>query len=129
MSQLPDETLRRILQQIQATAQQSSRALAISKAQIAQKERDKKMLQLTISELGAIPKGDGVGDVKMYKGVGKMFMQVPRKTVEKELKTEEKEISDEVSNLGKKSKYLEKQLAEAQSQLRDIFHHSDTKDS
>ncbi|KAG8842275.1 hypothetical protein FRB96_005774 [Tulasnella sp. 330] len=129
MSQLPDETLRRILQQIQTTAQQSSRALAVSKAQVSQKERDKKMLQLTISELNAVPRGQGADDVKMYKGVGKMFLQVPRKTIEKELKTEEKEMSDELSNLGKKTKYLEKQLAEAQSQLRDIFHHSDTKES
>ncbi|KAG8896388.1 hypothetical protein FRC00_006023, partial [Tulasnella sp. 408] len=118
MSQLPDETLRRILQQIQTTAQQSSKALAVNKAQISQKERDKRMLQLTIGEIASIPK-DGK-DVKMYKGVGKAFMEVPRTIMERDLKTQEKEINEDLTNLGKKNKYLEKQLAEAQAQLKDI---------
>ncbi|KAG8940848.1 hypothetical protein FRC04_004999 [Tulasnella sp. 424] len=127
MSQLPDETLRRILQQIQTTAQQSSKALAVSKAQISQKERDRRMLQLTIGEIASIPK-DGK-EVKMYKGVGKAFMEVPRTIMERDLKTQEKEINEDLTNLGKKNKYLEKQLAEAQAQLKDIFHHSETRDA
>lgn len=40
--------------------------------------------------------------------------------MEKEMKAEEKEITDQLTNLSKKTKYLEKQLNEAQGQLRDI---------
>ena len=65
-------------------------------------------------------------------------MHVPRATMEEELKGQEKELSDDIANLNKKvgfmyhsswglvytsalkSKYLEKQYNEAQSQLRDI---------
>ncbi|KAG8980679.1 hypothetical protein FRB90_007545 [Tulasnella sp. 427] len=126
MSQLPDETLRRILQQIQNTAQQSSKALALNKAQISQKDRDKRMLQLTIGELSSIPKGGK--EVKMYKGVGKAFIEVPRTVMERDLKGQEKEVNDDLTNLSKKNKYLEKQLAEAQAQLKDIFHRSENRD-
>jgi prefoldin subunit 1 len=62
-------------------------------------------------------------DVNMYKGVGKMFLMVPKKTMAQDLKSQEKELSDDITNLNKKSKYLEKQFNDAQNQLRDIFHH------
>ncbi|KAG6820655.1 hypothetical protein H0H93_013506 [Arthromyces matolae] len=88
----------------------------ITQQQTASKDRERRILQLTIDEINQIE-----GDINLYKGVGKMFMQVPRKTMETELKTQEKELADDISNLNKKSKYLEKQLNDAQSQLRDIF--------
>ncbi|KAG1757012.1 major facilitator superfamily domain-containing protein [Suillus lakei] len=115
MSALPDDTLRKILVQIQQTAVQSQRALNISRQQSASKDRERRILQLTIDEIQSIE-----GDVNLYKGVGKMFMMVPRKTMEQEFKTQEKELTDDINNLNKKAKYLEKQFNDAQSQLRDI---------
>ncbi|TFK42021.1 Prefoldin [Crucibulum laeve] len=120
MASLSDDTLRKILVQIQQTAIQSQRALQVSTQQTAAKERERRILQLTIDEIKQIE-----GDVNMYKGVGKMFMMVPRTTMEADLKTQEKELSDDITNLNKKSKYLEKQFNEAQSQLRDIFHRAE----
>ncbi|KIJ56864.1 hypothetical protein M422DRAFT_23000 [Sphaerobolus stellatus SS14] len=116
MSQLPDDTLRKILMQIQQTAVQSQRALSVTRAQSTSKERERRILQLTIDEIGSIE-----GDVKMYKGVGKMFMSVPRTTMDKDLQNQEKSIADELSALTKKTKYLEKQFNDSQAQLRDIF--------
>ncbi|KAJ3750963.1 Prefoldin [Lentinula detonsa] len=121
---LPDETLRKILVQIQQTAIQSQRAHTLTTQQTSVKERERRILQLTIEEIGAIKQ-----DVNLYKGVGKIhnlkrFMMVPRKEMEKQLKSQEKEISDDIASLNKKSKYLEKQFNEAQAQLRDIFHHA-----
>ncbi|GBE77517.1 Prefoldin [Sparassis latifolia] len=116
MATLSDDTLRKILVQIQQTAVQSQRALNVSRQQIAAKERERRILQLTIEEITSLQ-----GDVNLYKGVGKMFMMVPRPTMEKELKTEEKELADDLNNLAKKAKYLEKQFNDAQGQLRDIF--------
>ncbi|KAI0715057.1 Prefoldin [Earliella scabrosa] len=117
MATLSDETLRKILVQIQQTAIQSQRALNVSKQQIAAKERERRILQLTIEEITSLQ-----GDVNLYKGVGKMFMMVPRPTMESDLRKEEKELTDDIKNLEKKSKYLEKQFNDAQAQLRDIFH-------
>lgn len=53
--------------QIQQTAVQSQRALNISRQQISSKERERRILQLTINEINSL--GD---DVNLYKGVGKM---------------------------------------------------------
>ncbi|KAF7307347.1 hypothetical protein MIND_00528700 [Mycena indigotica] len=116
---LPDETLRKILVQIQQTAVQSQRAHSLSVQQSSAKERERRILQLTIDEITGIK-----GDVNLYRGVGKMFMGVPRKEMENELKSQEKELTDDIASLAKKSKYLEKQFNDAQAQLRDIFHHA-----
>ena len=53
--------------QIQQTAVQSQRNLNVSKQQIAVKERERRILQLTIEEITSLQ-----GDVNLYKGVGKM---------------------------------------------------------
>ncbi|KAK6908626.1 prefoldin subunit 1 [Kwoniella mangroviensis CBS 10435] len=117
MSGLSDDTLRKILTQIQQQAIQSQKQLSIVRAQIQSKEKEKKILSLTVRELDTVPR-NGV----MYKGVGKMFIQQDRKEVDSEHSTQEKQLNDELNNLTKKSKYLEKQFEEANSQLKDIFH-------
>ena len=55
--------------QIQQTAIQSQRALNISKQQIAAKERERRILQLTIEEIKSLDE-----DVNLYKCVGKMYV-------------------------------------------------------
>lgn len=66
---LPDETLRRILEQIQLTLNQSSRQLSLVKAQRAGKEREKKGIELT--RAGVELEGKEGGG-KVWRGVGKM---------------------------------------------------------
>ncbi|GJJ07602.1 hypothetical protein Clacol_001805 [Clathrus columnatus] len=131
MSQLPDDTLRKILIQIQQTAVQSQRALTVTRSQITAKERERRILQLTIDEITGMK-----GDVKM-------FMAVPKPVMEKQLKVEERSLADELNALNKKvgvtldsikddgcsyfifqTKYLDKQFNDAQAQLKDIFHSS-----
>ena len=50
----------------------TQRSLQIVRAQIQSKEKERKILSLTMREIDAIPKDDD--EVKMYKGVGKMFV-------------------------------------------------------
>ncbi|KLO06667.1 Prefoldin [Schizopora paradoxa] len=119
MASLPDDTLRRILVQIQQRAVESKRALQITQQTITPKERERRILQLTIDELKGLDPG-----VNTYKGVGKMFVMTPRVEMEKELKSQEKELTDDITSLNKKMKFLEKQFVEAQSQLNDIFHNA-----
>lgn len=102
----------KILVQIQQTAVQSQRALNVSRQQTAAKDRERRILQLTINEITSLEK-----DVNMYKGVGKMcvlhtcildiltrarFMMVPRQEMEKELKDQEKDLTDDINGLNKK---------------------------
>lgn len=58
-----------ILVQIQQTAVQSQRALNVSVQQASAKERERRILQLTIDEITQMK-----GDVNLYKGVGKMYV-------------------------------------------------------
>ncbi|ORY34589.1 Prefoldin [Naematelia encephala] len=118
MSGLSEDTLHKILQQIQTQAVNSQRALSVVRSQMQSKEKERKILQLTMRELETVPKDED----RMYRGVGKMFLQQPRATVESEHKKQDKALTDELTNLSKKAKYLEKQFDEANSQLKDIFH-------
>lgn len=61
------ERTAQILIQIQQTAIQSQRALNVSRQQIAGKDRERRILQLTIEEIKGLDE-----DVNLYKGVGKM---------------------------------------------------------
>ncbi|KAG9123032.1 hypothetical protein FRC07_000334 [Ceratobasidium sp. 392] len=119
MATLPDETLRKILLQIQQTVNDSSRAISATKTQTSSKERDRRVIQLTYKEISEIPKDAGAN---FYRGVGKMFVQEPRSRIETNLKNQEKELTNDIANLGKKLKYHEKQYNDSQAQLQDIFH-------
>ncbi|KAF8713633.1 alpha/beta hydrolase fold, partial [Rhizoctonia solani] len=117
MATLSDDTLRKILLQINQTINDSSRAISTTKAQTAAKERDRRVIQLTAKEISEIPAQSGA---QFYRGVGKMFMQEPRSTIENSLKSQEKELTNDINNLAKKLKYHEKQLNDSQAQMRDI---------
>ena len=71
-----------ILVQIQQTAVQSQRALNISVQQAQAKERERRILQLTIDEISNIDE-----EVKLYKGVGKMFASFLTSDFRPKLKT------------------------------------------
>lgn len=64
-----EPNLSQILIQIQQTAVQSQRALNVSLQQTSAKDRERRILQLTIDEIGKMK-----GDVNLYKGVGKMYV-------------------------------------------------------
>lgn len=65
---LPDETLRRVLDQIQLTLTQSHRQLSLVKAQRAGKEREHKGVELTRLSVEA----EAADGAKTYRAVGKM---------------------------------------------------------
>ncbi|KAL7414106.1 Prefoldin [Mrakia frigida] len=119
MSALNDQTIQRIFQQIQGQLQRSQKDLSLVRAQLAGKDREKRVLELTAKQLDQVPKEEGA---KMYRGVGKMFLLQPRSTIEDAHSTASKEIADEIVNLNKKAKYLQKQFDDANGQLRDILH-------
>ncbi|KAF9515032.1 hypothetical protein BS47DRAFT_823977 [Hydnum rufescens UP504] len=124
MSQLPDDTLRKILAQIQQTAHQSSRNLSLSRAQTAQKDKERRILQLTIAEIGTFPRTEAV---KLYKGVGKMFVNVPRDAMEKDLRNQEKELSDDIVNLNKRANIWRSNTRRPALSFAIYFHSSESK--
>jgi hypothetical protein len=59
----------KILLQIQQTSVQAQRALNVTRQQTAVKERERRIVQLTIDEISQMQ-----SDVNLYKGVGKMWV-------------------------------------------------------
>lgn len=66
-STISTNLLLQILVQIQQTAVQSQRALNVTLQQTSAKDRERRILQLTIDEISQME-----GEVNLYKGVGKM---------------------------------------------------------
>ncbi|PWN19871.1 hypothetical protein BCV69DRAFT_300173 [Microstroma glucosiphilum] len=116
-SALPDETLHRILTQIQLSLTQSTRQLSLVKAQKAAREREKKGVELT--RLGIKEETD-LG-AKSWRGVGKMFILDSPPAIISSLAEQEKSIQVDIDALSKKQKFLEKQIAESQGHMKDFF--------
>lgn len=69
---VPDDALRRVLQELQTQALTSTRAISSTRSMITTREREKKLLQLTRNEISSVDevnKGEAV-----YRGVGKMYV-------------------------------------------------------
>ncbi|KAN0064801.1 hypothetical protein ACQY0O_001858 [Thecaphora frezii] len=115
---LPEDALHKILGKIQAQVVSSQRELAMVRAQIASRERETKLSTLTLSQLfpdGQQPQGG------YYRSVGKMFIQDTPTNISSDLETKSQTLREEIKALEKKQKYLEKQAADAQAHLKDIF--------
>lgn len=65
---VPNEKLQQVLQEIQEAQQKSAQQLGLVKSQIASKNRESRMLQLSEVELDTLPK-----ETPIYDGVGKMW--------------------------------------------------------
>ena len=86
------------------------------RGQIASKTREKRMLQLSDSELSTIPK-----DTPVYNGVGKMFVLTTTEEVKQRQAKESTDVDKEMENLNKKLHYLETTYNNAQQHLEQIF--------
>ncbi|RDL42021.1 Uncharacterized protein BP5553_02000 [Venustampulla echinocandica] len=113
---IPNEALQRLVQEIEIQAIQAQQQISTVKSQIALKQREIRMLQLTSSEVSTLP-----ADTPVYEGVGKMFVFNPIPDVEKRLTTETSELKADVENLGKKLLYLETTHKNSREHIDQIF--------
>ncbi|KAL5332232.1 Prefoldin [Aspergillus crustosus] len=113
---IPNEALQKLLQEIETRVITSQQQIGVTKAQMSTKQRDIRMLELTSKEIGSLP-----GDTKVYEGVGRMFVAVPRVTVDKRISTESTEIKSEIENLEKRMNYLEMTFKNSRENLEQIL--------
>ncbi|KAJ9215208.1 hypothetical protein DTO166G4_3286 [Paecilomyces variotii] len=99
---IPNEALQKLVQEIESRAIVSQQQLGLVKAQIGAKQRDIRLLELTSTELGGLPK-----ETNVYEGVGKMFVATPISSVNKRLESETRELKTDITDLEKKLHYLE----------------------
>ncbi|KAH8925187.1 hypothetical protein BT69DRAFT_1332402 [Atractiella rhizophila] len=104
------------LRQIQSQHAIATKTLQVVKTQILGREKDGKMLELTLREL------EEQGEGRVFKSIGKMFMEEPYDRVTSELKSDIKAAKEDVVNLQKKQKYLEGEIGKANTAFREIIH-------
>ncbi|KAF8417451.1 Prefoldin [Tirmania nivea] len=113
---IPNQALQKLLQEIEARATLSQQQLQVVRGQVATKQRDIRLNQLTIKELESLPK-----DTNVYEGVGKMFFSVPRDKVKSRLEGEVKALSSDVEDLNKKLHYLEMTFQKTQENINALL--------
>ena len=113
------------MQEIEAQALQSQREISVVRTAIVTKQREKRLLQLTTSEVHSLPQ-----EINVYEGIGKMYVEfndfyfrpthLPRPThvpqrfvlksvphLQQRLFSETAELDTDIGNLNKKLHYLE----------------------
>ncbi|EEA20540.1 hypothetical protein TMatcc_000525 [Talaromyces marneffei ATCC 18224] len=113
---IPPEALQKLVQEIESRAIVAQQQISIVKTQIATKQRDIRLLQLTSSELGSLSK-----DTNVYEGVGKMFVQTPIDAVNSRLSSEDQTLKKDISDLEKRLHYLETTHEKSKEHIEQIF--------
>ncbi|OZJ04729.1 hypothetical protein BZG36_01824 [Bifiguratus adelaidae] len=94
MATLSDETVRRVFMEVQNKLIESNRQVNSIKTQIASKEREKKLAELTLRELNTLQ-----DDTPTYKPIGKMFCVAPLRDLKASYATRSKTVEEEVKKL------------------------------
>ncbi|KAF3923543.1 hypothetical protein AA313_de0206502 [Arthrobotrys entomopaga] len=116
---ISNQALQKVLQEIETQAILSQQQLAVVKTQMAAKQRETRVIQLTEGELNSLP-----ASTKVYEGVGKMFVQESIATVKKRLETERNTIEEDMKNLKKRQNYLETTFTNASQHMDKILNRS-----
>ncbi|EMR10377.1 hypothetical protein PNEG_01629 [Pneumocystis murina B123] len=116
MSKLPDEVLKKILNEIQTQAIASQQHITTSQIQRQAKEKEKKISELIFNELSKLTR-----DTPVYSSAGKAFIKEDLNQIEQKLTTQIKEINNEIDALNKKIIYHETTLANTQPHIERIM--------
>lgn len=96
----------------------TSRELNIVKANVTKSQREQKMNTITISELEKLPQSD---TVKMYRGIGKMFMLSDQQNVMDHLHTSMEDEKKKELDLTGKMEYLERKIKSQQANIQEVI--------
>ncbi|CEP14276.1 hypothetical protein [Parasitella parasitica] len=116
MASLSDEAIRKVFVELQSKFIQSQQQVNTVKAQIAGKQRERKLAELTRRELDGLD-----NDTKTYKPIGKMFIQSPLSDMKKHYVDSIAEADTDIKNLEKTQKYWERSASDAEGNLKDIL--------
>ncbi|TDZ19687.1 Prefoldin subunit 1 [Colletotrichum sidae] len=99
---IPNQALEKLIREIETQAIAAQHQIGQTRTQITAKQREMRMVRLTLEEVSALPPTSSV-----FEGVGKMFVSLSTPQLTKKLGGQIKEKEVEVENLGQKLHYLE----------------------
>ncbi|TQS36403.1 hypothetical protein Golomagni_03149 [Golovinomyces magnicellulatus] len=113
---IPNQALTNLLHEIEVQATQSQQQIEVVRSQIRLKQREIRMIGLTLKEFSSLP-----ADTNVYEGVGKMFVYSPTSKVSEKLQSQIVGLKLEVENLGKKLQYLETTYKNSRDHIDQIL--------
>lgn len=115
MSATSDESLPVLLNSIQTRMVSSQRELSTVQAQMKGRSREARVQELTMEQLQKLGP-----ETRLYKAIGKMFMEQSYQDIMNEAQKRRDDALEENKMLEKKVTFYEKEANEAQTHLQDL---------
>ncbi|KAK4454667.1 ceramidase-domain-containing protein [Podospora aff. communis PSN243] len=105
-----------LVREIESQAIAAQQQIGLVRTQLASKQREMRLAQLTRAEISALPP-----DTPIYEGVGKMFVSLPVPALQDKLGNQMKDMETEVESLGKRLHYLETTAKNSQEHIEKML--------
>ncbi|KAL1898638.1 hypothetical protein Cpir12675_001842 [Ceratocystis pirilliformis] len=112
------EALQKLVHEIENQALLAEQQIGISKSQEASKQREIRLLNLTMKEISGLS-----NETPLYKGLGKMFVSIPAPKLMDEMSLQMKELEGDIDKLGKRLQYLETTHKNSCNHIKQMLHH------
>ncbi|EHK16358.1 uncharacterized protein TRIVIDRAFT_40864 [Trichoderma virens Gv29-8] len=99
---ISNEALQKLALEIESQAIAAQQQIGMVRTQIAAKQREQRLLRLTIGEVQSFSSNSVV-----YEGVGKMFVSLPPNTLHEKLQRQMQDLEGDVDRLNQRLLYLE----------------------
>ncbi|QYS99296.1 hypothetical protein H0G86_006438 [Trichoderma simmonsii] len=113
---ISNEALQKLALEIESQAIAAQQQIGMVRSQIAGKQREQRLLRLTISELQSFP-----NDSVVYEGVGKMFVSLPPNTLHEKLQRQMQDLDGDVDRLNQRLLYLETTHKNSREHIEQIL--------
>ncbi|KAL1568137.1 prefolding complex chaperone subunit [Salvia divinorum] len=113
---MADEAIRSAFMEIQGRMIETTGKLKQVQNQMRNKETEKKRAYLTLEELKQLS-----DDTNTYKSIGRTFILEPKSALMEEQEGKLKDSEAAISSLQTSKEYLEKQMAEIETNLRELL--------
>ncbi|KAG4947364.1 hypothetical protein GLYMA_15G235500v4 [Glycine max] len=113
---MADEANRTAFLEIQSRMIDTTGKIKQVQTQMRSKEAEKKRAFLTMEELKQVP-----DDTNVYKSIGRMFVLETKATLMNEQENKFKDGEASITALQSSKEYLEKQMAEVETNLRELL--------
>ncbi|KAG7292131.1 hypothetical protein NEMBOFW57_002164 [Staphylotrichum longicolle] len=113
---LSNEALQKLVREIESQAVAAQQQISLVRTQVASKQREMRLAQLTRGEIASLP-----SDTAVYEGVGKMFVAIPVPALQDKLGSQIKEFETEVDAMGKRLHYLETTAKNSQEHIEKML--------
>ncbi|KAK3337055.1 Prefoldin, partial [Cercophora scortea] len=105
-----------LVREIESQAVAAQQQIGLVRTQLASRQREMRLAQLTRSEISTLPP-----DTPVYEGVGKMFVCLPVPELQTKLGGQMKDMEAEVESLGKRLHYLETTAKNSQEHIERML--------